>query len=616
MAVTARMLAEHLDVDRCAYAEIEDETTYVITGDHTRGVTSIVGRWPVAAFGAEHLRQMLANKPSITHDVDNEPRAGTDLSAYRATQIQAVICVPLHKEGKFTAAMAVHSKTPRRWTTEEVALVRTVVGRCWEALERTRVARTLRESEERYRAIVEATPECVKVVAPDGTLLQMNPAGLRMLETDAASLGHSVYPVIAPEHREMFRRFNERVCSGEGGTVEFEYIGIRNTRRLMETTAVPLPAPGGGFVHLSVGRDITERAAAERALADSRARLDYAVRLSGIGFWHCDLPFDELLWDARVKEHFWLPPTARVTIDDFYARIHPDDRAPTRNAIETSIREHAPYDIDYRTVDPETGVTKWVRALGGTAYAPDGTPLRFDGVTVDVTARKLDEERLARALEREREQGRLLRQVADASLAIHSAGSVESVLRVVADEARRHLGAGLAFASLSAGDDCSQTVVAATTADEYADPAALRPPAVAAELAVTVCRRNRPLRLTHAELLDHPAAANDPAPRGWLAAPFVGPGGKNLGLIQLCDKADGEFSDSDEAVLVQLAHIASVAIENTRLYAALRDQDRRKDEFIALLAHELRNPLAPIRNGLQVMRAVGGPAPSASDRRR
>ncbi|MFY0535848.1 hybrid sensor histidine kinase/response regulator [Nannocystis pusilla] len=61
-------------------------------------------------------------------------------------------------------------------------------------------------------------------------------------------------------------------------------------------------------------------------------------------------------------------------------------------------------------------------------------------------------------------------------------------------------------------------------------------------------------------------------------------------------------------VLVQLAHITSVAIENARLNSALREQDRRKDEFLALLAHELRNPLAPIRNGLEALRLSDDPA--------
>jgi signal transduction histidine kinase len=143
-------------------------------------------------------------------------------------------------------------------------------------------------------------------------------------------------------------------------------------------------------------RDVSARVAAERALAQSRARLDFAVRLSGVGFWYCDLPLGELAWDARVKAHFFLAPDARVTIETFYDRIHPEDREPTRAAIDASIAQGGSYDVVYRTVDPTSGAIKWIRALGGVTYADTGPPIRFDGVTVDVTAQKLEEERLAR----------------------------------------------------------------------------------------------------------------------------------------------------------------------------------------------------------------------------
>ncbi|HJT77687.1 MAG TPA: ATP-binding protein, partial [Gemmataceae bacterium] len=137
-----------------------------------------------------------------------------------------------------------------------------------------------------------------------------------------------------------------------------------------------------------------------------------------------------------------------------------------------------------------------------------------------------------------------------------------------------------------------------------------------------VCRTNRPMRLTRAELEGHPTwrtaiGERDAYPplRGWMAAPLISRGGKNLGLIRVSDKEGGDFSEGDEAALAQLAHIASVAIENARLYGELREQDRRKDEFLALLAHELRNPLAPIRNGLQVLRLAGSDASPAAQAR-
>jgi PAS domain S-box-containing protein len=275
MAVAARLLAEQVGADRCAYAEVEDAAVYVITGDHARAGASIVGRWPVAAFGAEHHRLMLAGDAYVVEDSETDDRIPpADREAYRATEIRAVVCVPLHKDGRFTAAMAVHQRTLRRWTPAEVELVATVAGRCWETLERARANRALRESEARYRAIVEATPECVKLVAPDGTLLQMNRAGLEMIEGDESALGACVYPVVAPEHRAAFRAFNERVCRGEGGTLTFDIVGLKGTRRHMETTAVPLPAPAGGYVQLAVTRDVTAQTRANEALREADRRKD------------------------------------------------------------------------------------------------------------------------------------------------------------------------------------------------------------------------------------------------------------------------------------------------------------------------------------------------------
>jgi len=154
------------------------------------------------------------------------------------------------------------------------------------------------------------------------------------------------------------------------------------------------------------GVDVTAKAESDRAHAVSRARLKYASRLSGVGFWYCDLPFNELEWDERVKDHFFFEPMARITIEDFYARIHHEDRDRTRNAIDASIRDATPYDIIYRTVDPTTDSIKWIHALGGTDYASDGTPKRFDGVTVDVTSEQLDQQRLAQLNQQLNEQNK------------------------------------------------------------------------------------------------------------------------------------------------------------------------------------------------------------------
>jgi PAS domain S-box-containing protein len=138
---------------------------------------------------------------------------------------------------------------------------------CEDVTTRKEAEMAIRAAEERFRAIVETTPECVKVVANDGTLLHMNSAGLQMVGAGGASevIGKNVYDLIVPECRDDFRAFNERICSGEKGSLEFEITGLKGTRRQMETHAAPLHNSDGTVVQLAITRDVTEQRRRERA---------------------------------------------------------------------------------------------------------------------------------------------------------------------------------------------------------------------------------------------------------------------------------------------------------------------------------------------------------------
>jgi PAS domain S-box-containing protein len=123
------------------------------------------------------------------------------------------------------------------------------------------------EATEQFRAIVETTPECVKIIAPDGTLLFMNTPGLAMVGACSAEevTGKNVYDIIAPEDRDRFRAFNKRICQGEKASLQFDIVGLKGVRRHMETHAAPLRHHDGTTVHLGITHDITERKRAEQA---------------------------------------------------------------------------------------------------------------------------------------------------------------------------------------------------------------------------------------------------------------------------------------------------------------------------------------------------------------
>lgn len=144
----------------------------------------------------------------------------------------------------------------------------------------------LREREVRLRTIIDAEPECVKIVAPDGRLQEMNPAGLAMIEADAIESvrGRSVYPLLAPEHLAQFRAMHERVLRGEDALLEFDIIGLKGTRRSMDTHAVPLRDAYGAIIgQLAVTRDITERKRAAHESELLHRKLQETQKLESLG---------------------------------------------------------------------------------------------------------------------------------------------------------------------------------------------------------------------------------------------------------------------------------------------------------------------------------------------
>src|SRR5689334_21025247 len=117
------------------------------------------------------------------------------------------------------------------------------------------------------RTIVDTTPECIKIVARDGRLVQMNAAGLAMIGAESFERVENscAYDLVTPEHRDAWRANHERVCNGERLTFEFDIVGLDGRRRHMETHAAPI-ALADGLGQLAITRDVTLRRETEHAL--------------------------------------------------------------------------------------------------------------------------------------------------------------------------------------------------------------------------------------------------------------------------------------------------------------------------------------------------------------
>ena len=153
-------------------------------------------------------------------------------------------------------------------------------------LEHQVVMDRLKENEYRLRAIIESEPECVKLQAADGTVLEINPAGLRLVDADVPQdiVGRKIYTVVAPEYIDFYRENMRRVFSGESAIYVFKALTLKGKTAWMETHAVPLrDARGTIYALLGITRDITERKQSEEQTRRHATELARVARLSTMG---------------------------------------------------------------------------------------------------------------------------------------------------------------------------------------------------------------------------------------------------------------------------------------------------------------------------------------------
>ena len=341
-----------------------------------------------------------------------------------------------------------------------------------------------------------------------------------------------------------------------------------------------------------------------------RKRAEIALRESEQRFRQLADAMPQIVWTARPDgnidylnrrwtEFTGLPQT--VGNDGWGHLLHPDEATSASERWAASVASGAPFEMELRLLDRRRESYRW--HLIRTVAVPDGegTVARWFGTGTDIHEQK-----------RAEESSRFL---AEASAELAGVVDYESTLQKVANLAVPY------FADWSAVDLADEEGNLRRLAVAHQDPdkvALVRelmrdyPPDPQSPVgAYAVLRTGKPelvgditdeMLVQGAKDERHLRLIRSLGLKSYICVPLV-VSGNTLGLLTFATAESGrKYTEADLALAVDLAHRAAVAVENTQLYQALRDADRRKDEFLATLAHELRNPLAPVRNALQILK--------------
>jgi PAS domain S-box-containing protein len=281
LATITRLVGEHLSVSVCAYADMdEDGDGFTVRGDWAApGATSIVGHYSLAAFGKLAVQNLSAGRPLVLNDTQRE-LPPEEAATYRSIGLAATICMPLVKEGRLAALMAIHDRVPRVWAEEELALVREITARSWAHVERVGALAELREREGQFRAFAQAVPSHVWAAHPDGALYWFNDqvyayCGEAPGSLDGTEWARIVHPEDVPSAAVTWAH---AVAAGEVYETEFRIRRADGCYRWFLVRAEPVwTADGAISTWVGTNTDIHDRRSAEEALRELNETLEARV---------------------------------------------------------------------------------------------------------------------------------------------------------------------------------------------------------------------------------------------------------------------------------------------------------------------------------------------------
>jgi formate hydrogenlyase transcriptional activator len=256
------------------------------------------------------------------------------------------------------------------------------------------------KDETELRQLIDAIPQHVIVLEPDGSSRYINQVGLDYtgLTLEESLAKDAVARVHHPDDLERVLGERQKAVShGTPGEVEARILGADGKYRWFLTRINPLRDEQGRVLRWYGTRtDIQDRKQAEDALRRSRAYLTEAQSLSHTGSFGWKPSTGEILWSEETSRIFQYDPAAKPTLELVLERVHPEDRALTQQTIERASQEQKDFEHEYRLRMPD-GSVKYLHIVAHATSDESGS-IEFAGAVMDVTTAKEAEDRIRRII--------------------------------------------------------------------------------------------------------------------------------------------------------------------------------------------------------------------------
>jgi PAS domain S-box-containing protein len=339
---------------------------------------------------------------------------------------------------------------------------------------------------------------------------------------------------------------------------------------------------------LGVVQDITDQKQAELLLREQEERHRLALEAGQIGTWDWDIVQNHVVWsDLVYKFHGLKPGEFGGKVEDFAEIVHPDDRDRVSAAINAALENKDPYSIETRLVWPN-GEVHWIATKGKVFFDDLGKPVRMIGATVEITASRQAEERQ-----------RLLWEAAGVLL---TSDNPEAMLQGIFSQVGRQIGIDTYFNYIVEEDKETLRLksYAGILPEEAEKMGRLK---FGQAVCGNVALGRVPIAASSIQESDDPMVQFVKAYgiRAYACNPLLARD-QLIGTLAFASHAKESFSEVELEFFETISRYVTVAYERLRLIEQLQEADKRKDEFLAMLAHELRNPLAPVRNAVGLLK--------------